>query len=53
VAQLFSAHDPEALRGPQFDAAWADELAKWPKAEETWDQLQFALRLGARSRSRW
>lgn len=46
VAQLYSAHDPERLRGPQFDAAWADELAKWPKAAETWDQLQFALRLG-------
>jgi phage terminase large subunit-like protein len=45
-AQLFSAHDPEALRGPQFDAAWADELAKWPKAQQTWDQLQFGLRLG-------
>ncbi len=28
-AQVFSAHDPEALRGPQFDAAWVDELAKW------------------------
>ncbi|WP_319823458.1 phage tail protein [Thalassovita sp.] len=25
-AQVFSAHDPEALRGPQFDAAWVDEL---------------------------
>ncbi len=47
VAMLYSAHDPERLRGPQFDAAWADELAKWPKAQETWDQLQFALRLGA------
>ncbi|NPD15359.1 DNA-packaging protein [Xinfangfangia sp. D13-10-4-6] len=46
VAQLYSAHDPERLRGPQFDAAWADELAKWPKAAETWDQLQFGLRLG-------
>ncbi len=46
VAQVMSAHDPEGLRGPQFDAAWADELAKWPKARETWDMLQFALRLG-------
>jgi phage terminase large subunit-like protein len=46
-ARLFSAHDPESLRGPQFDAAWADELAKWPKAQGAWDQLQFALRLGA------
>jgi len=47
VAQVFSAHDPESLRGPQFDAAWADELAKWKKAEEAWDMLQFGLRLGA------
>ena len=46
VAQVFSAHEPESLRGPQFDAAWVDELAKWKKAEETWDMLQFALRLG-------
>lgn len=45
-AMVFSAHDPESLRGPQFDAAWADELAKWPKATAAWDQLQFALRLG-------
>ena len=45
-AQVFSASDPEALRGPQFDAAWVDELAKWKRAEDTWDMLQFALRLG-------
>ena len=46
VAQVFSAHEPESLRGPQFDAAWADELAKWPRGQEAWDMLQFALRLG-------
>ncbi len=46
VAQVFSAHDPDSLRGPQFDAAWVDELAKWKKGQDTWDQLQFALRLG-------
>ncbi len=46
VAQVFSAHEPESLRGPQFDAAWVDELAKWKKGEEAWDQLQFGLRLG-------
>lgn len=45
-AMAFSAHDPESLRGPQFDGAWVDELAKWPKARETWDMLQFGLRLG-------
>ncbi len=47
TAQVFSAHDPEALRGPQFDSAWSDELAKWKKARETWDMLQFGLRLGS------
>lgn len=50
TAQVFSAHDPESLRGPQFDAAWADELAKWKKAEETWTMLQFAMRLGENPR---
>ena len=49
-ARLYSAHDFEALRGPQFDGAWVDELAKWPKAEDAWDMLQFALRLGANPR---
>ncbi|MDF1854898.1 terminase family protein [Pseudooceanicola sp.] len=45
-ARLFSAHDPESLRGPQFDCAWVDELAKWRRGREAWDMLQFALRLG-------
>lgn len=47
TAMVYSAHNPEKLRGPQFDAAWVDELAKWPNAQNTWDMLQFALRLGA------
>ena len=45
-AQVFSAQDPEALRGPQFDAAWVDELAKWKKGQDAWEMLQFALGLG-------
>lgn len=45
-AWLHSASNPEALRGPQFDAAWSDELGKWKKAQEVWDQLQLGLRLG-------
>jgi len=49
-ATLFSAADPESLRGPQFDAAWADELAKWRRAEAAWDMLQFGLRLGPKPR---
>jgi phage terminase large subunit-like protein len=50
VAQLFSAEDPDALRGPQFSAAWLDELAKWRHAEATFNMLQFGLRLGERPR---
>ncbi|MBU2993710.1 terminase family protein [Octadecabacter sp. B2R22] len=50
-ARLFSAFDPERLRGPQFDAVWADELAKWPKAQDTWDMMQFGLRLGKNPRA--
>lgn len=46
VATLFSAEDPEQLRGPEHDAAWCDELAKWRYAQEAWDMLQFGLRLG-------
>ncbi len=50
VAQIFSAEEPESLRGPQFSAAWMDELAKWRHAEATYDMLQFGLRLGERPR---
>ena len=45
VAQTFSADDPEQLRGPQFDAAWADEIAKW-RYPAAWDNLMLGLRLG-------
>jgi phage terminase large subunit-like protein len=48
LAQVFSAEDPDSLRGPQFDAAWCDEVAKWRHPGRTWDMLQFALRLGER-----
>ncbi len=47
IGHIFSAEDPESLRGPQFEIAWADELCKWRYAEETWNMLQFALRLGS------
>jgi phage terminase large subunit-like protein len=46
VAHIFTAEEPDGLRGPQFDAAWCDELAKWKQAEAVWNMLQFALRLG-------
>ena len=50
-ALVFSSHEPDQLRGPQFDAAWCDELASWEYPAETWDNLSFALRLGRRPRS--
>ncbi|MEM7768773.1 MAG: terminase family protein, partial [Pseudomonadota bacterium] len=45
-AHVFSAEDPDSLRGPQFDIAWCDEIAAWPRGEDVWDMLQMALRLG-------
>lgn len=46
VGLIFSAEDPESLRGPQFDAAWCDEIGVWPRGEQVWNNLQFGLRLG-------
>jgi phage terminase large subunit-like protein len=51
VGYVFSSEDPDGLRGHQFHAAWCDELAKWRYAEETWSNLQLALRLGAHPRT--
>ena len=45
IIQTFSADSPDSLRGPQFHFAWTDELAAW-QYEDTWNQLQFGLRLG-------
>ena len=49
VARCFSASDPEQLRGPEFDLAWADEIGKW-QYEAAWDNLMLALRAGDRPR---
>lgn len=50
LAYTYNATEPDQLRGPQFDFAWSDELAKWQYGQETWDNLQFGLRLGTRPR---
>lgn len=50
VATLYNATEPDQLRGPQHDLAWCDELAKWRYSQETWDMLQFGLRLGDKPR---
>ncbi|GMN02264.1 DNA-packaging protein [Erythrobacter sp. MTPC3] len=50
-AQLFSAAEPESLRGPQHSHAWCDEIGKWPlsheRASRCWDNLMMGLRLGS------
>ena len=43
--KLFSAEEPDRLRGPQHEYIWADELAAW-QYSDAWDQAQFGLRLG-------
>jgi phage terminase large subunit-like protein len=48
---VFTAEEPDGLRGPQFDAAWCDELAKWKQGDQVWNMLQFALRLGENPRA--
>ena len=48
--EFYSAEDPERLRGPQFHAAWADEVAAWRNQQDVWDMLQFTLRLGRKPR---
>ncbi|WP_225207833.1 DNA-packaging protein [Novosphingobium huizhouense] len=49
-ATLYSAAEPESLRGPQHSHAWCDEIAKWDnasaRAESAWDNLTMGLRLG-------
>lgn len=47
VATLYSAEEPDRLRGPQHHWGWADELAAWEKQAGAWDQFLFGLRLGA------
>jgi phage terminase large subunit-like protein len=50
IATLFSAEEPDRLRGPNHDLAWCDELASWQNQQATWDNLQMTLRLGERPR---
>jgi phage terminase large subunit-like protein len=49
IARTYSAEEPDRLRGPQHDAAVCDELGSWSRPE-TWDMLQFGLRLGRNPR---
>ncbi len=46
TATLYTAEEPDRLRGPQHAWAWCDELAAWAYPEDTWDMLQMTMRLG-------
>lgn len=50
VAFVYSGRNPEKLRGPQHHIAWCDELGKWARPDETWDNLMLGLRLGPAQR---
>ena len=50
IATVYSAEAPEALRGPEHDLAWCDELAKWRNGDATWDNLMLTMRRGDRPR---
>lgn len=47
VSLIFTADEPERLRGKQHKKIWADEMAAW-RYQEAWDQAKFGLRLGER-----
>lgn len=49
-AFVYSAAAPEGLRGPEHDAAWCDELAKWRYGDAAWDNLMMGMRRGPRPR---
>lgn len=51
TATLFGAADPETLRGPQHSHVWADEIAKWHRGTQAWDNAMMGLRLGSRPRA--
>jgi phage terminase large subunit-like protein len=46
-SSIYSADEPERLRGPQHMKLWMDEIAAWKRQQEAWDQAMFGLRLGS------
>jgi phage terminase large subunit-like protein len=47
---VFTADEPERLRGKQHMRLWGDEVGAW-RYPESWDQAMFGLRLGADPRA--
>jgi phage terminase large subunit-like protein len=50
IATTYTAEEPDALRGPQHDGAWCDEIASWKYPEDAYNNLLFGLRLGTNPR---
>lgn len=50
AAYMYSSEEPARLRGPQHEVAWCDEVVAW-KHLDTWDMMQFGLRLGSDPRA--
>lgn len=53
MATLFTADEPDSLRGPQFTHAWGDEVAAWRQTPDAagmtaFDNLRVGTRLGAK-----
>jgi len=46
IQTLYSADEPNRLRGPQHGYGWFDELAAWRYIQEAWDMAQLGMRLG-------
>lgn len=48
LARVYSAEEPNRLRGPACECVWGDEIAAWKPqtAIETWDNMAFGLRMG-------
>lgn len=46
IARIYTAHEPERLRGHQHERVWADELCAWRHDRMAWDMMVMGLRLG-------
>lgn len=46
IGTLYTAEEPDRLRGPQHHWGWVDEVATWAGQQDAWDQLMFGMRLG-------
>jgi phage terminase large subunit-like protein len=53
VIRGFGSERPNKLRGPQHHRVWADEIAAWENAVETYNMMRFGLRLGRNPQFLW